>query len=119
MKIGVIAESPLERAVMAVGLVPTPMLDSFAMIGARALIVVAKLGVFEALGSGALGASEVAAKLGTHPEVTRKLLNLLVTQGHLRLERGRYALSASGRRWLLPSSPPGSSALESRVFESS
>lgn len=101
MKFGVIPESILEWIVMALGIVPTPMLESFSMIGARALIGATKLGVFEAVAPTALPAGEIAERCHTHPELTRKLLNYLAASGYLQRKEGRYMLTPLSRKWLL------------------
>ena len=105
MRFGVRPDNPVERILIALHLVPTPLLDSFGMVGARALLVATRIGAFDALVAGALTADQVAARLGTHPDTTRKLLNFLVTQDYLRLTDGRYSLSRTGRKWLPASSP--------------
>jgi 2-polyprenyl-3-methyl-5-hydroxy-6-metoxy-1,4-benzoquinol methylase len=101
MKIGVIPENLLERIVMALGIVPTPVLDSFSMLSARSLMVATKLDIFEALRSKPLTAREIAERCGINPDATRKLLNFLAPMGYLRLKEGRYALSPLSHKWLL------------------
>ena len=68
------------------------------------MLVATRIGVFDALVAGARTADQVAARLGTRPDTTRKLLNFLVTQDYLRLTDGRYSLSRTGRKWLPASS---------------
>src|SRR5215471_6011683 len=85
MKIDVGAESPAERLALTLRLVPTPVFHTLVpMLAARALLVGTKLGVFEALGRDPLTAADVAAKLGTEPTATEKLLNALAGLGYLR-----------------------------------
>lgn len=103
MKIGVIPENLLERIVLAMGIVPTPVLEAFPF-GARSIMVATKLNFFEVLRSESLTAREVAERCGTHPDATRKLLNLLVTMDYLRLRGQRYELSPLTRKWLLKDS---------------
>lgn len=108
MKYGLIPQTPLEGAALLLGLVPTPLADTLVAIWlARAVMVATKLGVFEALVDGPLAAGEVAARCGTDPRGTAKLLDGLVPTGYLRLEDGRYALSHMARRWM-PSDAPRS-----------
>jgi hypothetical protein len=49
MRIGVRPDNPFERLLIALNLVPTPLLDSFGMVGARALLVATRIGIFDAL----------------------------------------------------------------------
>src|SRR5262249_56067526 len=58
-----------------------------------------------ALGQDPLTAADVAAKLGTEPAATEKLLNALARLGYLRAEGNGFALSAEARRWLVSDSP--------------
>jgi SAM-dependent methyltransferase len=106
MKIGLGAESPTERLALTLRLAPTPMFHTlFPMVAARALLVGTKLGVFEVLGQDPLTAAGVAAKLGTEPAATEKLLNALTGLGYLRAARNGFVLSAEARRWLVSDSP--------------
>ena len=106
MKIGVIPENLLERAALALGLVPTPMGETLpALLLARTLMTAARHGLFEALASEPRTAAEVAARCGTHPGVTRVLLDTLVSSDYLALEGERYALTPLARKWLVPDSP--------------
>jgi SAM-dependent methyltransferase len=87
------------------GIVPTPMLESFSIIGARALIGATKLGLFEAVATKALTAGEIAAQCHTDPELTRKLLNYLAASGYFQRKDGRYSLTPLSRKWLLQDAP--------------
>ena len=49
MRVGLMAENPIETAVLASGVVPVPMLEAYAPVYARAIVIATKLGVFEAL----------------------------------------------------------------------
>ena len=105
MRVGVIGDNVLERVVLALGLAPTPIADTYAAGFARVVMVATKLGVFESLAAGALTASEVAGQCGTDARATEKLLNALVGMRYLRFDRDRYALAPVARRWLLEASP--------------
>ena len=106
MKIDVAAESPIERLALTLRLVPKPVFHTIVpMVAVRALLVGTKLGVFEALGQDPLTAAGVAAKLGTEPAATEKLLNALAGLGYLRAGSNGFALSAEARRWLVSDSP--------------
>ena len=106
MKIDVAAESPIERLALTLRQVPTPVFHTLMpMVAARALLVGTKLGVFEALGQDPLTAADVAAKLGTEPAATGKLLSALAGLGYLRAAGNGFVLSAAARRWLVSGSP--------------
>lgn len=106
MKVRAIPENLAERAALAAGAVPTPLLESMiAMLLARTLMVGTRLGVFEALAAAPLAAAEVAERCRTHPGATTKLLNALVGAGYLRFDRGRYTLVPVARKWLLKGTP--------------
>jgi 2-polyprenyl-3-methyl-5-hydroxy-6-metoxy-1,4-benzoquinol methylase len=106
MKLGAKAENPLEQVALAVGIVPTPLLDTIiALLLARSVMVGVKLGVFEALAGEPLPAAEVAARCGTDPYATEKLLGALVGAGYLDVHGATsgqtFMLASAARRWLL------------------
>ena len=106
MRLGAIPHGVVERIAFALGLVPTPLLDSIiALLLARTVMVATRLGVFETLATRAQCAEEVASQCGTAPAATRKLLDALVGAGYLRLRDGQYHLALVARRWLLKDSP--------------
>ncbi len=106
MKIGIIPENMLERAALAAGVVPRPLFDTHvAMMLARTIMTATKLGVFEALASGPLTADRVAARCGTDPRATEKLLTALAGSGYVRAEQAQYVLAPVARKWLLKDSP--------------
>ncbi len=106
MHMGLIAENILERLALMLGFVPTPLGETFiGLILTRTILVGTKLGIFQALKSSPLTASEVARHCCTHPRATEKLLNALVGTKLLRARGNRYSLSQVGRKWLLKESP--------------
>src|SRR5919106_6132100 len=105
MRVGLMAENPVESAVLASGMVPIPMLEAYAPMYARGIVVATKLGVFDALRDGGKSAASVAETCGTGPRATEKLLNLLVTMRYLRHGDGAYTLARHARRWLLADAP--------------
>ncbi len=106
MKIGLIPENPLEWLVLKTGLAPTPFTDTYlTLIIARAVIAATRLGVFEALASGPLTASEVASGCHANPDAMRTLLNTLISMEYVRLNGERYSLNPRVSKWLLQASP--------------
>ena len=105
MRVGLMAENPLESAVLATGLVPAAMLEAYGPAYARAITAATRLGIFEALSGGARSAKAVAETCHTDPRATEKLLNLLVTMKYVRYGGGTYTLARNTRRWLLADAP--------------
>lgn len=106
MRLGAIPHGIVERIALALGIVPTPLLDSIiALLLARTVMVATRVGVFETMASAAQRADEIAAQCGTSPAATHKLLNALAGTGYLRLRDGQYSLTQQARRWLLKDSP--------------
>lgn len=107
MRIGVIPSNPLEHLILALGLAPTPMLDSqVAFTMARVIMAGVELGIFEALDQGPLGANEIADRRSLDRRATTALLAALVGCDYLAYDAAseRYALRPVARRWLLRSS---------------
>lgn len=106
MKVGLIPESLLERAALALGRFPTPFGETHPpLLLARTVMAATKLGLFEALAAGPLEAPAVAERCGTHPGATATFLATLASAGYLEMEGERFALSAPARTWLLEDSP--------------
>jgi SAM-dependent methyltransferase len=106
MRLTTIPENVVERVLLALGLVPTPSMDTLiALLLARTIMSATKLGLFEALAHGPLAAAEVAARCGTDPRATEKLLFALAGARYVREEGGKYALAPVARRWLLKDNP--------------
>ncbi len=101
MRYGVIAESALERALLASGLLPTAMIERHAPLHARAIVIATERGIFDALEAGPLPAEAIAVTCKTDVRATEKLLNLLVTMRYLKVRDGKYRLERHVRRWLL------------------
>ena len=111
------AENLMERIALIANLVPRPLLDTqIAFTAARAIMVAAEVGLFEALGKGNQTAEAVAAVCGTDPKATKHLLECLVGIGYASWRDGKYDLPASMRKWLLRSSP--SSVVAKLAFQS-
>lgn len=117
MKLALRAENLMERIALMVNLVPRPLLDTqIAFTAARAIMVAAEVGLFEALGKGDQTAEAVAAVCGIDPKATKHLLECLVGIGYASWRDGKYDLPASMRKWLLQSSP--SSVVAKLAFQS-
>ena len=117
MKLAPQAENIMERIALMANLAPRPLIDTqIAFTAARAIMVAAEVGLFEALGKGDQTAAEVAAACGTDPRATKHLLECLVGIGYVTWRGGKFGLPASMRKWLLKSSP--SSIVAKLAFQS-
>ena len=106
MRLGPVAENPIEWVVARLNVAPRPLLETqMAYTLARLVMVGTKLGVFDALAEGPATATEVAGRCETNPTGTDKLLFALAGAGYLRAKDGRYELTAVSRKWLLRDSP--------------
>ncbi len=106
-RLKVVPENLLERVVLALGLAPTPLLDTMvALLLARSVMAATKLGVFEALADGPLTARETAARCATDEDATAKLLSALVGARYVRVVPARHAPAHLARRAEIET-PPG------------
>ena len=116
MKLTVAGENSIERLALSMGIPPVPLFEThLSFMRARAIMVATKLGIFDALVSEPLLATDVAHRCGTSPAPTEKLLNALAGSGYLRFRRGLYTLSAIARKWLTSNS--ASSVRDKVLFE--
>jgi SAM-dependent methyltransferase len=106
MKLAVVGENLLEKIVVALGVAPITLVDTHvAFMRARAIMVAAKCGIFDALRERPLSAYEVASKCGTAPIATEKILNALVASDYIAYRNGAYALTGIARKWITRDSP--------------
>jgi ubiquinone/menaquinone biosynthesis C-methylase UbiE len=105
MRLDVVPDNILERLVLLMGIVPTPVVQvSWGMASASTIIAGSRLGLFDALDGEELDAEQLASKLGTHPLATETLLNALCGFGCVDRSDGRYRNSAPAAKWLVRSS---------------
>ena len=106
MKLAPQAENFLERIALMANLAPRPLLDTqIAFTAARAIMVAAEVGLFEAVGQGDQTAEAVAAICKTDPRATKHLLQCLVGIGYASWRDGKFGLPRPMRKWLLKSNP--------------
>jgi len=103
MRLTTVGGTLVERFLLAVGAVPTPLLDTFiALMLARTVMVAARFNVLEALSEGSLTAAEVAERCGTDAGATGNLLTALAGARYVRVgSDGRYRLAPVAKRWML------------------
>jgi 2-polyprenyl-3-methyl-5-hydroxy-6-metoxy-1,4-benzoquinol methylase len=105
MKITLKAENFLEWVAIRFNLAPRPFIETqVTFTAARAIMAAAELGVFEAIGTEARTAEQVAQACQTHLPSTKHLLDCLVGIGYLRWRDDRYSLKRAMHKWLLKSS---------------
>ena len=102
MRVGVIAEGPVERIVLALGFAPVPLADTMvALLLARTVMTATKLGVFEVLADGPLTVEQVATRCHTEVGATAKLLFALSGARYVRASGDGYSLDRIAKKWLL------------------
>jgi SAM-dependent methyltransferase len=106
MRLGVIAESLVERLILKSNGIPEPLIETqMAFSMARSIMVGVKLGVFEACSQGPRSGADIAKTCGTNALATEKLLNALTGCRYFKFREGRYALTPKAEKWLLRRSP--------------
>jgi SAM-dependent methyltransferase len=106
MRLGIIGEGLIERIIARTNMAPAPLVETqVAFSMARSIMAGVKLGIYDAIDTGATTVAEVAAACKTDPEATTKLLNTLVGCRYLRHRNGRYELTPKARKWMLRDSP--------------
>jgi 2-polyprenyl-3-methyl-5-hydroxy-6-metoxy-1,4-benzoquinol methylase len=102
MKINLQAENALEWLAIKLNLAPRPLIDTQVSFStARAIMVAAELGIFEAIGTQTKTADEIAQICQIHPQGTSHLLNCLVGVGYLQWRCAKYSLKRTYQKWLL------------------
>lgn len=116
MHLGLIPDNPAEWKALACMRAPVPFFDTHFAFGlARTVMAATRLGVFESMSSQAATVTEVAARCGTDPTATQKLLVALAGCGYLHRRFDLYSLTAIARTWLLVESP--ASLVDAVLFE--
>jgi len=102
MRLAVVPDGLLERAALAFGLVPTPLVQvTWGMGSARCILAGVELGVFDALHGSDRSADELADLLQCDAAGMETLLNALNGFELLRRSEGRYANSKTANKWLV------------------
>lgn len=106
MRVGIIAETLLERLALALGRIPSPIVETFPpLVLARAIMAATRLGIFDALSSGPLTTDALASACHTDPRATAALLAVLASDGYVRESSGAWRLAPKAQRWLRADSP--------------
>jgi SAM-dependent methyltransferase len=101
VRLGTIAESPIEAVIRRLNVAPTPLIETqIAYTLARVVMAGVRLGVFDALVDGDATAAQVAQRCGTDPRATEKLLFALAGARYVRATDSGYGLTPMSRKWL-------------------
>jgi len=92
-----------DRAALNAGL--ETLLQDADLWRGRILITAAELDLFTALGEETLEPAEVAARLGSHPEATARLLAALAEMDYLHQQDGLYRNASVARHFLVRAAP--------------
>jgi SAM-dependent methyltransferase len=107
VKVGAIAEGPVERLLLAADLLPRPLAETIlGMLLARTLLSATRHGVFDVLAAAPATLPAVAARCGLRGDGAVALLEALAAAGYVRRRAdGRWANAAVARRWLVRDAP--------------
>ena len=101
MRLMSVPENIAEAAALVAGAVPTPLMDTLVgLLLAKTIMAATAVGVFDALDDGPLEARAVAARCGSDPKATEKLMRALYACRYLELHSDRFGLAPVARRWL-------------------
>ena len=102
MRLQVVPDGVLERVALALGVVPTPLVQlSWGMGSARSILAGVRLGVFDALEEGAATAEQVASSTACSLAGMETLLASLNGFGNIRHRDGRYSNTKVTSRYLV------------------
>lgn len=106
MRIGPIAEDPLERIAIRFNLAPLPLVyPMYGMPAGRVVGVAQKAGIFRVLLKGPATAGRVAEELQLEVPGTRLVCENLAAYGVLEQDGHTFSLAGRARKWLDPESP--------------
>ena len=101
MKLDVVPESLLERALLAAGAIPRPLAHTMiAMLMSRTILAAVKVGVFEELQSGPQSTESLASKCGLDVRACEKVLRALSGLGYVTDGARGYGLTPMSRKWV-------------------
>jgi SAM-dependent methyltransferase len=102
VRVGAIAEGPIERVLLAFDGVPRPLAETILpLVLARALMAATRWGVFDALARGSVTAGKLSRRCAMDATATTTLLEALEAAGYVARDRnGRWSNSRAAARWL-------------------
>jgi hypothetical protein len=106
MRYGVIPTRLAERLALWIGRVPLPIADCLLpLMQTRSLMAAVRLGIADALAAGEHEAGGIATRCDLDSGTVEMLLRVLASARYVSARRGRYRLSALGRRTLVRGAP--------------
>ena len=95
----------IERQILRLNTVPTPLFDTLGAGALRAVDVAVKLGIFETLGNDQLSPAELAKRANAEERGINILLEALEAFGYVKKRDKLYSNTRMTAKWLLSSSP--------------
>jgi 2-polyprenyl-3-methyl-5-hydroxy-6-metoxy-1,4-benzoquinol methylase len=106
MKIGAIAQNPLEWIALKAKMVPMPLLYShFGFMQSKFLLEAVDTGIFEFIGNDKKSATEIALGCKLNEKALTGTMSVLATMGLLNFGEGKFELTAQAKKYLLKDSP--------------
>jgi 2-polyprenyl-3-methyl-5-hydroxy-6-metoxy-1,4-benzoquinol methylase len=106
MKMGAIAQNPLEWAALKSGMVPTPLAYShFGFMMSKFLLEATDKGVFEAIGKNKVSLEHIAEECKLDKKALKSLLGVLASMGLIDTDGESFLLTKKSKKWLLKDSP--------------
>lgn len=106
MKIGAIAQNPLEWIAIKAKLLPMPLLYShFGFMMSKFLLEAVDVGIFEYIGHGQKNLPEIAQACGSlNEKALQGTLGVMVSMGQIEHQNGQFSLTAEAKKYLLKDS---------------
>lgn len=107
MKIGAIAQKPLEWIAIQAKLLPMPLLYShFGFMMSKFLLESVDVGIFETIGQNQKTLAEIAQACGgLNEKALAGTLGVLASMGQIDQQNGQFCLTAEAKKYLLKDSP--------------
>jgi 2-polyprenyl-3-methyl-5-hydroxy-6-metoxy-1,4-benzoquinol methylase len=106
MKMGPIAQNPLEWIALKTGLVPVPLAYShFGFLISKILLEATDKGVFEAIGKQKVSLEHIATTCRLDLKALKSTLAVLATMGLVDTDEEVFFLTKQSKKWLLKDSP--------------
>lgn len=106
MKMGLIAESPMDWIALKANMVPMPVIHGIMyFVYCKVLLTASRLDIFEAVKDSSQTIEQIAQKTGFQPKGLESLLKVLISAGYIGYKDGRFGLTRVARKWCLKDSP--------------
>jgi 2-polyprenyl-3-methyl-5-hydroxy-6-metoxy-1,4-benzoquinol methylase len=106
MKLGPIAQNPLEWMALKAGLVPTPTaLGHFGYLISKFLLEAIDKGIFEAIGHSKVSLVHIATTCKLNERALKSLIGVLASMSLIDVRNDQFFLTKPAKKWLLKDSP--------------